>query len=279
MDYPKSVPSAGLVNGKFVDENPLMGTPGSLIPASWGNGVTSEILEVITAAGLTPSESNLTQLLGAIRSVSRSSAGLGIQRFTANGSFTVPAGVTKIWLSGCAGGGGGGACPGGTSAIASGGGGGGAGQPIIKLLVAVTPGQVIPIVIGAAGMGATAGVAATAGGNTLVGASGALLVLSGGSAGIVGVNASGFVPGPTGGQGFPAGGDATDTVANVAAGYGDLGQVDLSALAEVLPVPARVQGMPANRRMVSALAAVVREATTFRVQAWPSQVVRERPAL
>ncbi|MGF6112631.1 MULTISPECIES: glycine-rich domain-containing protein [Pseudomonas] len=223
MDYPKSVPSAGLVNGKFVDENPLMGTPGSLIPASWGNGVTSEILEVITAAGLTPSESNLTQLLGAIRSVSRSSAGLGIQRFTANGSFTVPAGVTKIWLSGCAGGGGGGACPGGTSAIASGGGGGGAGQPIIKLLVAVTPGQVIPIVIGAAGMGATAGVAATAGGNTLVGASGALLVLSGGSAGIVGVNASGFVPGPTGGQGFPAGGDATDTVANVAAGYGGFG--------------------------------------------------------
>jgi len=37
MDYPKSVPSAGLVNGKFVDENPLTGTAGSLIPAEWGN--------------------------------------------------------------------------------------------------------------------------------------------------------------------------------------------------------------------------------------------------
>lgn len=223
MDFPKSVPSAGLVNGKFVDENPITGTAGSLIPASWGNGVTSEILEVITAAGLTPSESNLTQLLGAIRSISRSTAGLGIQRFTANGSFTVPAGVTKIWLSGCAGGGGGGACPGGTSAIASGGGGGGAGQPVIKLLVPVTPGQVIPIVIGAAGSGASAVVAATAGGNTLVGASGALLVLSGGGPGLPGVNAAGFVPGPTGGQGFPAGGDATDTVASVAAGYGGSG--------------------------------------------------------
>ncbi|AZD59223.1 Prophage tail fiber protein [Pseudomonas chlororaphis subsp. aurantiaca] len=106
MDYPKSVPSAGLVNGRFVDENPLTGTPGSLIPADWGNGVTQELLAVITAADLTPSEANLTQLLSAIRSISRKSAGLGIQRFTANGSFTVPEGVTKIWLSGCAGGGG-----------------------------------------------------------------------------------------------------------------------------------------------------------------------------
>ncbi|PMY67951.1 hypothetical protein C1Y31_09310, partial [Pseudomonas sp. FW305-25] len=105
MDYPKSVPSAGLVNGRFVDENPLTGTPGSLIPADWGNGVTQELLAVITAADLTPSEANLTQLLSAIRSISRKSAGLGIQRFTANGSFTVPEGVTKIWLSGCAGGG------------------------------------------------------------------------------------------------------------------------------------------------------------------------------
>ncbi|HWH88174.1 MAG TPA: phage tail protein [Pseudomonas sp.] len=70
MDYPKSVPSAGLVNGKFVDENPMMGTPGSLIPADWGNGVTQEILNVIKAADLTPDEKKYDQLLQAIRSVS-----------------------------------------------------------------------------------------------------------------------------------------------------------------------------------------------------------------
>lgn len=69
MDYPKSVPSAGLVNGKFVDENPLMGTPGSLIPADWGNGVTQEILNVIKAADLTPDEKKYDQLLQAIQSV------------------------------------------------------------------------------------------------------------------------------------------------------------------------------------------------------------------
>ncbi|MEG2797178.1 phage tail protein [Pseudomonas jessenii] len=69
MDYPKSVPSAGLVNGKFVDENPLMGTPGSLIPAEWGNSVTQEIINVIKAGDLAPDENKYDQLLQAIQSV------------------------------------------------------------------------------------------------------------------------------------------------------------------------------------------------------------------
>lgn len=67
MDYPNSVPSAGLVNGRFVDEDLITGKPGSLIPASWGNGVTQEILGVVRAGGLTPSEASNTQLLGALR--------------------------------------------------------------------------------------------------------------------------------------------------------------------------------------------------------------------
>lgn len=66
MDYPKSVPSVGLVGGKFVDENPVAGTPGSLIPAQWGNAVSDEILNVITAAGLVPDEMNNAQLSAAI---------------------------------------------------------------------------------------------------------------------------------------------------------------------------------------------------------------------
>ncbi|MFW9085174.1 phage tail protein [Pseudomonas sp. P2758] len=70
MDYPKSVPSAGLVNGRFVDENPMTGTPGSLIPADWGNGVTEEIVNVIKAGGLDPDEKKYDQLLQAIQSVS-----------------------------------------------------------------------------------------------------------------------------------------------------------------------------------------------------------------
>ncbi|MGE1090038.1 gp53-like domain-containing protein [Pseudomonas sp. OV221] len=66
MDYPKNIPSAGLVNGRFVDENPLTGTPGSLIPASWGNAVTQEILEVIKVSGAAADESDNTQLKAAI---------------------------------------------------------------------------------------------------------------------------------------------------------------------------------------------------------------------
>ncbi len=56
MDFPKSVPSVGLVDGKFVDEDPTAGTPGSLIPSAWGNSITLEMLNVIQAAGLAPSE-------------------------------------------------------------------------------------------------------------------------------------------------------------------------------------------------------------------------------
>jgi hypothetical protein len=68
VDYPNSVPSAGLVDGKFVDENLITGTPGSLIPASWGNGVTLELLKIIEAAGIKPSEVSNDQLLTALRS-------------------------------------------------------------------------------------------------------------------------------------------------------------------------------------------------------------------
>ncbi|MCU1750434.1 hypothetical protein [Pseudomonas sp. 6D_7.1_Bac1] len=92
MDYPKSAPGVGLVNGKFVDENPVAGTPGSLIPASWGNGVTEEILGVIGAAGLTSSESNNKQLLEAINKlVDASSQRVGtISGLLRNASFSIP---------------------------------------------------------------------------------------------------------------------------------------------------------------------------------------------
>ena len=69
MDFPKSVPSIGLVDGKFIDEDPLAGTPGSLIPSEWGNAVTLEILKVIEDGGLVPDEDDKTQLSAAIHNI------------------------------------------------------------------------------------------------------------------------------------------------------------------------------------------------------------------
>lgn len=73
MDYPKSVPNVGLVNGKFVDENTSTGQVGSLIPSTWGNAVTDELLNVIRAGGEQPEESDNDQLLAAIKTIVRDS--------------------------------------------------------------------------------------------------------------------------------------------------------------------------------------------------------------
>jgi hypothetical protein len=84
----------------------------------------------------------------------------GQLRFTADGSFTVPTGVTKIWISGVAGGAGG---SGGSRQLSSFGSfvylgsGGGSGQASFKKSQTVTPGEVIPITIGLGGAGGAGG--------------------------------------------------------------------------------------------------------------------------
>lgn len=72
MDYPKSVPNIGLVDGHFVDENPITGQIGSLIPAAWGDAITQEVLNVIKGAGMVPDEANVSQLLSAVLTIAAS---------------------------------------------------------------------------------------------------------------------------------------------------------------------------------------------------------------
>ena len=69
MDFPKSVPGVGLVDGKFVDENQATGQVGSLIPSKWGNDVTTELLGVIDEGGLVPDEENPQQLRAAVLAI------------------------------------------------------------------------------------------------------------------------------------------------------------------------------------------------------------------
>ncbi len=66
MDYPSN-PIVKLHNGKFTDGNQSEGIDPSLDPASWMNAVTDELLNLITAAGLTPDENILNQVLQAIQ--------------------------------------------------------------------------------------------------------------------------------------------------------------------------------------------------------------------
>ncbi|MDN7936442.1 hypothetical protein QZM52_34755 [Burkholderia metallica] len=73
MDYPKSVPGVGLVDGKFVDENPGAGQVGSLIPSKWGNDLTDEVLNVLREAGIDPDEATTTQLRDAVLAIAQHS--------------------------------------------------------------------------------------------------------------------------------------------------------------------------------------------------------------
>ena len=81
MDYPSSVEGVGLVDGKFADENTATGQVGSLIPASWGNAVTDEIINVIEAAGLEPDENSVNQLVQAIQQLADSGSPTGMIAF------------------------------------------------------------------------------------------------------------------------------------------------------------------------------------------------------
>ncbi|WP_244125697.1 hypothetical protein [Burkholderia gladioli] len=132
------------------------------------------------------------------------------QTFTSSGNFTTPPGVTTIYRTGCAGGGGSAGSPNiPANNIVAGGGGGGAGKWWIRSPMSVTPGQVVPIVIGAGGVAGAVGGAGGNGSNTSVGSD----VLPAGAGGQVGSSGapSQAWPGQPGGNGFPNGEYGQDT--------------------------------------------------------------------
>lgn len=128
-------------------------------------------------------------------------------------SFTVPAGVTTLILSGIGGGGGGGGGGGhsaGGSTTGAGGGGGASGAWCFRTPVAVTPGTTYSVVVGNGGSPGgdrtTAGAVGGSGGETRLGhASGALVRLPGGRGGAGGGHAPGRAFGGAGGTGLTTG--------------------------------------------------------------------------
>lgn len=96
MKYPQSVPGVGLVGGKFSDGDPAQGIPASLDPAQWANQVTDELLAVIAAAGLTPSEVDSTQLLQALPAALASRPEMA-RSLAASGYQKLPGGLIIQW--------------------------------------------------------------------------------------------------------------------------------------------------------------------------------------
>lgn len=235
MDFPISVPSIGLVGGKFVDENVGTGTPGSLIPAQWGNAVTEEILKVITDAGIVPNEAVNTQLSAAIRAMSKGRL-IGAPKtfFTAGpATYTPSPGMTLALVFASSGAGaGGGTVPTAAGQVAAGS-GGASGSFWNGTLTPAQVGTSLPLTIGAGGS-AVSGGGGNNGGSTAIGT---LVTIPGGLGGGVGAaltNASaavngGGLPGaqPTVGaantitqSGGSSGGYGIITPTGVLSGYG-----------------------------------------------------------
>ena len=105
----------------------------------------------------------------------------GSQYFDSSGTFTVPAGITTVWItaSGSGGGGGGGGSysgmPGGN------GGAGGSGKCVIGYQISVTPGNSYPITVCVGGVGGSHDKAGGDGGSSSFGSS--LTVIGGGGGG------------------------------------------------------------------------------------------------
>lgn len=160
-------------------------------------------------------------------------------QFTSSTSFQVPQNVAMLWYSGCPAGGGGGGSGGVSGASSysatSGAGGGTAGQLARRVPIAVVPGSVLTITLGAGGTPGTAGVAGGpggnggAGGNTTITGPGVNVTLTGGlgGKGSSGVSGNGIVGsvGQAGGPGADDGfyGSAVPSYGYDSGGWGGRG--------------------------------------------------------
>lgn len=159
----------------------------------------------------------------------------GAARFTANGSWTCPPGVTTIWVTASAGGGGGG----GSNGTANGGEGGGGGAGLFEIALTVVPGTAYPIVVGIGGTAGAAGNSGGIGGVTSMGTlfslgggvggsftgqgngnGGSVSLVSGGSPGGAGADFFGLSGGPGGGSILGAGGGTRTNAGQPGVGYG-----------------------------------------------------------
>jgi hypothetical protein len=94
-----SLPAAGDVGdvvGYFTEGNPVSATPATRVSAAWLNAVQEELLNVITAAGLTPTKGTNNQLLASLLGISQD---YSEATFTVANNQSVAANVTNMVLN------------------------------------------------------------------------------------------------------------------------------------------------------------------------------------
>jgi hypothetical protein len=136
------------------------------------------------------------------------------QLFTANGTWTCPANVTRVWvqaIGGGGGGGGGGAGDTGGSTLDGEGGDGGTGAVAYARYVTVTPTTVYTVTVGAAGTAGAAGVGDSANGG------------NGGTGGTSSFDTLMVCPGGAGGTGGTGGGNGSGVAGTTQPGGGAAG--------------------------------------------------------
>ena len=186
-----------------------------------GTGFTRTTLSAGTGISITNGSGSISI------AASSSLTGIAATTFTANGTFTIPAGVTRIKIT-VVGGGGTGATATGSSPNLLGGNGGSGGGAAIKYLTGLTPGNTLAVTVG--GVGGTSSVASGTQTITTVSA-------TGGGTGNGGLGASGDlnIGGSAGGLGSIAQSNGNNTRGGVGGssifGGGGQGQVGSGSLA------------------------------------------------
>lgn len=185
-------------------------TAGTGISVTNGTGAAGNPTVAADLASQAEAEAgtNNTKVMTPLRTAQALATLQGLQNIdvrTATGSFTVPAGVTRLYALASAGGGGGagGFSDAGPPSVTYAGGTGGTGGQAVSVLT-VTPGDSVSFTIGAGGVGSNSG-AGTAGGSTTIDT----ITCTGGGGGVA---ASSGGPGASGSNGTGSGGNLVNNV-------------------------------------------------------------------
>ncbi|MCU4119287.1 hypothetical protein [Variovorax sp. N23] len=173
-------PEAAGTPGFWTEGNPTLGVPATRVRASFLNMLMQELLNILVAAGITPSKTTYNQIAQAIPILTPGRQ-IGHRVFTSSTTYTPTPGTAFVEIEVVGAGAAGGGVPTTTAGqVAVGAGGTSGARAIGRFAVAAVTGQTITV--GAAGVGALN----ATGGNGGASSVGSLIVANGGTGGSAG---------------------------------------------------------------------------------------------